>query len=757
MKIIRHPIFLAIVFLALANIALFWKFYFKGLLPFPGNLLVSYYFPWNSGGFAGFDPWTTRKDVIAMDVIRMMYPWKSLVIEQLKSGQWPFWNPYNFSGTPLLANIQTAVFFPTNLIYFILPLLPSWIFWVIVLPLIFSVFWFMFFRSLRLSVPAALLGSICAANLTFLNVWSELVMTLQTILFLPLILWAITQFANTKKQIYLFLIPLFLAFSFFGGHPQTVLYVFFLSGIYFLFQKIPFKFIIAIYFLAITLSSVQLFPTIELYRQSAREDATLQKFIMTTTLPWSNLATIFAPDYYGNPATNNFRKNNYDNSIGYAGIVAIVFAGMAITSKKSKLTNFFFLLAIFGLAFALWPLALIFSFFHLPVLSTGFLSRNIIFFELSVAILAAIGLNNLIKSKQKIFKPILIIFLCYAFLTTATFFFQPADRLVSLKNLILPISIFIICSISILKFHSRFKNLFLIIILGLTIFEYSYFFNKYQPFSPAKFVFPNHPVFSFLQFIGFDRYFGVDRAYIDNNFATYYRVYGPEGYDPLFIRRYGELLKASGDGKFPQTIPSYDAYLNQKDNQFSKKLFDILSIKYLIDKTDEPDKDWGPNENRFPPNEYTFIKQVNKWKYYQRKTALPRAFLAGNFEIGSLEKVYNPEINLRETLILEKTPDLQPEEGTGSAQIINYEPNKVVITTASEKPKLLFLSDNYYPGWKVFVDHKENKILQADYTFRAVAVPAGNHEVIFIYEPLSFYAGLAISLLSFIILLWLFF
>lgn len=757
MKLFKHPLFVAILILIAVNIIFFWKFYFKGLLPFPGNLLVSYYFPWNSGGFAGFDPWTTRKDVIAMDTIRMMYPWKSLVIDQLKSGQWPFWNPYNFSGTPLLANIQTAVFFPTNLIYFILPLLPSWILWVIILPLIFSIFWFIFFRSLRLSIPAAILGSICAANLTFLNVWSELVMTLQTILFLPLILWATTQFANTKRRVYLFLIPLFLAFSFFGGHPQTALYVFFLSGVYFLFQKIPFKFIIAIYFFSITLSSVQLFPTIELYQQSAREDPTLQKFIMTTTLPWSNLATIFAPDYYGNPATNNFRKNNYDNSIGYAGIVAIVLAGIAITSKRSKLTNFFFLLAIFGLAFSLWPLALVFPLLHIPVLSTGFLSRNMIFFELSVAILAAIGLDNLIKSKQKVFKPIAIIFLCYVFLTVATIFFHPADRLVSLKNLVLPISIFITCSISILKFYSRFKNLFLIIILGLTILEYSYFFNKYQPFSPAKFVFPNHPVFSFLQSTGFDRYFGVDRAYIDNNFATYYRVYGPEGYDPLFIRRYGELLKASGDGKFPKSIPSYDAYLNKGDNQFSKKLFDILSIKYLIDKTDEPNKDFGPNEERFPSGEYTFIKQVNKWKYYERKTALPRTFLAGNFEIGSLEKVYDSGINLRETLILEKTPDLQPEKGNWSAQIIHYEPNKVIITTASEKPKLLFLSDNYYPGWKVFVDNKENKILRADYTFRAVAVPAGNHEVIFKYEPLSFYAGLAISLLSFIILLWLFF
>ncbi len=734
MKIIRHPFFLAIVFLALANVVLFWKFYFKGLLPFPGNLMVSYYFPWNSGGFAGFDPWTTRKGVVAMDVIRAMYPWKSLAVDQLKNWQWPLWNPYNFSGTPLLANFQSFVFFPTTLLFLFLPFLPTWIASVIFLPFLFSICWYIFFRGEKLSFWASLFGAVSAANLTYLNVWSEQLILLQSAFFLPLILWSLTRSP--------LLASLFLAFSIFGGHPQTIAYVFIFSLAFALFKKISLRKIILIYSLSLTLAAVQLLPSAELYLNSLRENPNLHAFIQTTTLPFQNLATTLAPDYFGNPATNNFRGRNYDNTLVFPGLVALVLALKGLRPK------FYLAIAFFGLVFALSPGALIFPYLKIPILSSGYLSRNIFFFQLGIIFLAAYTLDHF-PSKKNLYFSLITVFLGLIILIITSFIFPPTERLVSLKNLILPFILFIITALALLL--PKIKKFTPVILIILAIVEYGYFFNKYQPFAPAKFVFPNHPVFSFLQSTGFDRYFGVDRAYIDNNFATYYHVYAPEGYDPLYIKNYGELLA------YPDNPSSSDAFVNQKNEQLRNKLFDLLAVKYIIDKTDEPEKDFGPNENRFPPSEYLFIKQVDKWKYYQRKTALPRVFLASNFKIGSLEKVYDPKINLLETLILEKMPDLLPQEGSGSAQIISYEPNKVVITTTSKKQKLLFLSDNFYPGWKVFIDSKENKILKADYTFRAVAVPAGNHEVVFKYEPLSFYAGLAISLLSFIILIWLFF
>ena len=95
---------LAVAVFIIANIVNFWPMYFKGLIPFPGDLLVSFFFPWSSGGVPGFDPWTTHKEYLAADAIRQMFVWKSL--------GFTLWNPYNFSGTYLLANLQSSLLFP---------------------------------------------------------------------------------------------------------------------------------------------------------------------------------------------------------------------------------------------------------------------------------------------------------------------------------------------------------------------------------------------------------------------------------------------------------------------------------------------------------------------------------------------------------------------------------------------------------------------------------------------------------------------
>jgi len=65
----------------------------------------------------------------------------------------------------------------------------------------------------------------------------------------------------------------------------------------------------------------------------------------------------------------------------------------------------------------------------------------------------------------------------------------------------------------------------------------------------------------------------------------------------------------------------------------------------------------------------------------------------------------------------------------------------------------LFLSDAYYPGWQATVDGKAEHIIRANDLFRAVAIPAGNHQVEFAYQPASFRWGMIISLLSAVALL----
>jgi len=59
----------------------------------------------------------------------------------------------------------------------------------------------------------------------------------------------------------------------------------------------------------------------------------------------------------------------------------------------------------------------------------------------------------------------------------------------------------------------------------------------------------------------------------------------------------------------------------------------------------------------------------------------------------------------------------------------------------AKNPALLVVSDLYYPGWKAFLDGKDWPIFRTDCLFRGVLVPAGKHQVLFEYHPLSFIIG----------------
>jgi hypothetical protein len=82
--------------------------------------------------------------------------------------------------------------------------------------------------------------------------------------------------------------------------------------------------------------------------------------------------------------------------------------------------------------------------------------------------------------------------------------------------------------------------------------------------------------------------------------------------------------------------------------------------------------------------------------------------------------------------------------------IAKYASNEIILNVES-KGGLLVLSDLYYPGWKVRVNGKDEKLLKAFGVFRGVAVESGRSEVVFSYKPMSLYAGAVLSSAAFII------
>jgi hypothetical protein len=105
---------------------------------------------------------------------------------------------------------------------------------------------------------------------------------------------------------------------------------------------------------------------------------------------------------------------------------------------------------------------------------------------------------------------------------------------------------------------------------------------------------------------------------------------------------------------------------------------------------------------------------------------------------------------------LASTPANEPTNETPALEQVTVQaagmnPNRIEIHSSVKAPAWLVLSDVWYPGWQARMDGEPAQLLRADYLFRAVRVPVGEHCIVLSYQPLSFWAGAALSLGSILV------
>ena len=176
-------------------------------------------------------------------------------------------------------------------------------------------------------------------------------------------------------------------------------------------------------------------------------------------------------------------------------------------------------------------------------------------------------------------------------------------------------------------------------------------------------------------------------------------------------------------------------------------------------KVDLKDAWQNPDLSTFPKEQYELVYKIYPWQIYKNKHVLPRFFLTSDFVLANDKKealllLYDKNIDLKKTLILEESPSVSLDaKSKGNVDLILYKPNKIEFKVNVSGNTLLFLSDNYYPEWNVTIDGNVSKILIADYTLRAVAVPKGEHTIKFFYNPKSFNLGLVVGVIGIVILI----
>jgi hypothetical protein len=176
----------------------------------------------------------------------------------------------------------------------------------------------------------------------------------------------------------------------------------------------------------------------------------------------------------------------------------------------------------------------------------------------------------------------------------------------------------------------------------------------------------------------------------------------------------------------------------------SSRLYDLLGVRYLLGSKDVT-LDWDKFSLVFDSDPTVNV--------YRNESAMPRAFLVHRAVVAedhedAWTRLHQPEFDPATTVILEGGRELGGPAGAGgtaSVEVVRYEPDLVEIDLSNPAEGYLVLSDPHYPGWQATVDGAEAAILKADYAFRAVEVPAGDHRVTMAFRPNTWRIGLAIS------------
>lgn len=748
------------VIIIIASVLLFFYPVFSSLkIPIPADTIVGMFHPYRDVVWGEFTQGVPFKNFLITDPVRQQYPWRNLSIEAFKTKELPIWNPYSFSGTPLLANFQSAAFYPLNIVFFLMDFNTAWTILVMLQPLLGAIFFFSYVRSLNIKKEASLLGALAFAYSGFTIAWLEWNTVVHTLIWLPLILLSIERIltkATLKWAIILFVAELSCVFA---GHLQILFYVVVFSIIYALLRVLYIvhkskddrkKIYVSagvlglITGIAIMVTAVQWAPTLEFISQSARDIDQGSYKKEGWFIPSENLVQFFAPDFFGNPATANYwGKWNYGEFIGYIGIVPLIFALYALIFRRDKKTlffgSFFFITMLFALESFIGKLPYE---LNVPFLKTSQPTRLLSISIFSLIMLTSLGFDQFLTEdvKTKKLRNILLTIGIIALTGLVTWMIVllreivfPIELItnlgVSQRNLIFPsivfiLSSFLIVSVAIIQ-NKKIKVFVIYCLVILTVIDLFRFGWKFTSFSEKTWIYPKTRALEYLQKnIKNYRFLSLDRRIMPPNFSTMYKLQDVSGYDPLYLRKYGELVAAWERGKPDISNASFNRIITPTN--ISSPITDLLGVGYIL-SIDEINN-----------SAFDLVFKEGETKVYKNKNTIPRVFLVSKiikakndqdemnklFEnIQSLSKIATTQEDIR----IADTP-IEKNEYT---KIIKYSENKVKIETNTTVERLLIFTDIYYPMWKADIDGSETKIYSVDFTFRGLVVPKGQHIIEF--------------------------
>jgi hypothetical protein len=182
------------------------------------------------------------------------------------------------------------------------------------------------------------------------------------------------------------------------------------------------------------------------------------------------------------------------------------------------------------------------------------------------------------------------------------------------------------------------------------------------------------------------------------------------------------------------------------------RFYDLYNVKYLI-----------AGESTVVPAHFEPAFENGKQSIYRNPRALPRAYMVYRAQvvggdIRALNIARADGFDPATEVVLKKGEsvaplDVDPGHGERRVEIVDRGPNHLDIHVVTPTQGYLFVGEMWMPGWVAYVDGERHEVIKANYTFRAVHVPSGSHDVRMVYRPRSWFAGLGITLITLVALI----
>lgn len=714
---------------------------------------------------------------VGEDFVNYNYPNDLFAARTLQNGEIPFWNPYIATGQPYAADPNIGFFYPFRL------LLTTTLFnyqamtWLIIGHYFLAgIFTYALARDLGATRWGSLVAGIGFMFSGFLIGQMDHINIVMSSVWLPVVFLFFRRAILQGRASYAVAAGLCLSLSILGGHQQFSLFIGYWCGLWLVLHLLEQRgrgfvrgsaFLLLLGGVALGGAAVQIILTVEFFQHTERTAMTLAQ-ASVFSLQATDWFLLLSPHYLGvnfsqaRPFWDHYV--NVNESYMYAGIVVLFAAIVGSYTWKSSNKWFLGVIILLALLLSLGQLSPVFhlAFTWVPGMKwVRVPTRFALWIALSLPLLAGMGIDWLIahlpttnkpSSEQALWREIfmllgmgivagIIVRLLYPVLPSLQV--NPTHPLADLINQYrqqdAEMVVWLLGGVLVVLWGAyvqpRWRAWMPLLLVGLMVVD---LFRAQQPRHITS-----EDTLSILQPTSIIAHWPQtpDFYRID---ADYQKVITDAIYwGPLTGMVHG-FVQAQGLSWNPFDLQMFQDYLAQIDPE--SRFYDFLGVRYLV--TAVPDTlsgKWIP----LPISSDTLA-------LYENSQALPRAFMVYQSQIEAdaqqtLALIRQNSFDPATTVLLTEGQPFSGTPGRSQVEITSMTANTLSLAVVTDAAGYLVVSDSYYPDWQVMVNGRSAELLRANYTFRAVFLPAGQFEVRFAYRPPTFVWGVGLTVATWLI------